>query len=356
MNFNNIFEFIENEEDFLNFVAIYKNREFEGNNLILFNSKLNLKPYNYLVFKTNKNNIKDFEIKIDKYVTKIEYKEFEGLNYINKKIIEFTKDDIINIENMILKYKNEIKKSMLHKNKKKLLLNFADWLYIIDNMNVDVAIDEDIFNFIKNENCLQLYMFFLYYTYRLENNIEWFRLSKSDICIVLNIKEYRLNDYINILINNRLIDRRKVQQGKGFYYEYRIIPYEEFMQIKSNNFICDSSNKDKNTKSKKEKMIIEKDKSMINIPSMYYIVYEITDLTNGMKYIGKHKTTNINDGYMGSGRLLKQNQEIKGIENFEKKILHLCKNDKHMAEMEAMEIEKVKAYENNMYYNLKKEK
>ena len=89
---------------------------------------------------------------------------------------------------------------------------------------------------------------------------------------------------------------------------------------------------------------------------MYYIVYEITDLTNGMKYIGKHKTTNINDGYMGSGRLLKQNQEIKGIENFTKKILHLCKNDKHMAEMEAMEIEKVKAYENNMYYNLKKEK
>ena len=81
---------------------------------------------------------------------------------------------------------------------------------------------------------------------------------------------------------------------------------------------------------------------------IYYIVYEITDKTNGMKYIGKHKTTNINDGYMGSGRLLKQNQEIKGIENFEKKILHLCKNDKHMAEMEAMEIEKVKAYENNM--------
>ena len=55
---------------------------------------------------------------------------------------------------------------------------------------------------------------------------------------------------------------------------------------------------------------------------------------------------------MGSGRLLKQNQEIKGIENFTKKILHLCKNEQHMNEMERLEIEKVKAYENNMYYNL----
>lgn len=89
---------------------------------------------------------------------------------------------------------------------------------------------------------------------------------------------------------------------------------------------------------------------------IYYTVYEITDLTNGMKYIGKHKTNNLDDMYMGSGRLLKQNQEIKGIENFTKKILHLCKDEQHMAEMEAMEIEKVKAYENNMYYNLKKEK
>ena len=48
-----------------------------------------------------------------------------GMAIVGYGIIEFTKDDIINIENMILKYKNEIKKSMLHKNKKKLLLNTA---------------------------------------------------------------------------------------------------------------------------------------------------------------------------------------------------------------------------------------
>lgn len=98
----------------------------------------------------------------------------------------------------------------------------------------------------------------------------------------------------------------------------------------------------------KEECIKEKSKS----PKMYYTVYEITDLTNGMKYIGKHMTDNLEDSYMGSGRLLKQNQEIKGIENFTKKILHLCKNEQHMNEMERLEIEKVKAYENNDYYNL----
>ena len=122
--------------------------------------------------------------------------------------------------------------------------------------------------------------------------------------------------------------------------------YELYNNI-NDNFIYDTSDKNNYVKKNKEK----KDKHY-----NYYTVYEITDKTNGMKYIGKHKTNNLDDMYMGSGRLLKQNQEIKGIENFTKKILHLCKDEQHMAEMEAMEIEKVKAYENNMYYNLKKEK
>lgn len=354
MNFNNVFDFIENEEDFLNFVALYKCYKVKDNTLFLHDSGdcLSFK-YNYPIFKTSKNNIKEFKKKIKPFINE-EFKIFRGMKCFDKVTMKI---DVDKIESMILEYKNEIDKKILENNNKKIFLNYGCFYNnFLNKKEVNIPINEYIYDFINHEECLKLYLFFIYYTQRLENNIQWFRISQNDISIVLSISESKVKEYINILINNNLIERIRVPYKKSWYYEYKIIPYEEFIQNKNDVFIYDSFNKDKNvSKNKKTEIKVEKNKSMINIPSMYYIVYEITDLTNGMKYIGKHKTTNINDGYMGSGRLLKQNQEIKGIENFEKKILHLCKNDKHMAEMEAMEIEKVKAYENNMYYNLKKE-
>jgi len=51
------------------------------------------------------------------------------------------------------------------------------------------------------------------------------------------------------------------------------------------------------------------------------LVYKITNNRNGKYYIGIHSTNDINDGYMGSGTLLKRIQLKEGIGNFTKMIL-----------------------------------
>jgi hypothetical protein len=68
---------------------------------------------------------------------------------------------------------------------------------------------------------------------------------------------------------------------------------------------------------------------------MYYYLYQITNLLNEKVYVGVHRTDNLDDGYMGSGTLLKRAQSRYGLENFKKEILEYFENEEDMFQREA---------------------
>jgi group I intron endonuclease len=84
---------------------------------------------------------------------------------------------------------------------------------------------------------------------------------------------------------------------------------------------------------------------------MYFTIYKITNKINGKIYIGKHQTKNLDDGYMGSGKLIVRAIEKHGIENFDKEILYIFDNEDDMnaKEKELVSAEFVKEDTN---YNL----
>jgi len=86
---------------------------------------------------------------------------------------------------------------------------------------------------------------------------------------------------------------------------------------------------------------------------MFGFVYEWTNLINGKKYIGSH-IGDLNDGYVGSGKLFLQAVKKYGIENFNRKILTSGEYETRqmLFEQEQYWIESCNAHADSTFYNI----
>lgn len=68
---------------------------------------------------------------------------------------------------------------------------------------------------------------------------------------------------------------------------------------------------------------------------MLYTIYRVTHRESGKYYIGKHQTTDLNDGYMGSGRRICAAVKKYGVEAFIREVLHVFETEEEMNAKEA---------------------
>ena len=71
----------------------------------------------------------------------------------------------------------------------------------------------------------------------------------------------------------------------------------------------------------------------------YYILYETTNLINGKNYRGIHKTSKLEDGYLGSGLVLEKSIKKYGKENFKREILEFCNSYEELLEKETLYVD-----------------
>lgn len=84
----------------------------------------------------------------------------------------------------------------------------------------------------------------------------------------------------------------------------------------------------------------------------YHYFYKITNLLNDKFYYGVHSTFNLNDGYLGSGIMIKKSINKYGKKNFKKEILEFFET-KELAFKKEIEIVTEELLKNNLCLNLR---
>ena len=84
----------------------------------------------------------------------------------------------------------------------------------------------------------------------------------------------------------------------------------------------------------------------------FHFVYKTVCKVNGKYYIGKHSTDNLNDGYLGSGILLKNALKKYGKDQFDREIICFCRDEQEVYAKEH-EIVTQEVVNDPMSYNLR---
>ena len=67
------------------------------------------------------------------------------------------------------------------------------------------------------------------------------------------------------------------------------------------------------------------------VKHIYHFIYKTINLINANYYIGMHSTSNLDDGYIGSGNRIRRSIRKYGKENFKFEILEFCKSREELA-------------------------
>lgn len=85
-----------------------------------------------------------------------------------------------------------------------------------------------------------------------------------------------------------------------------------------------------------------------------YVIYKTTCKINSKIYVGQHKTEILEDGYLGSGKLIRRAVEKYGKENFEREILEIVHTFQDARVREEHYIELYESTNPNIGYNITK--
>lgn len=81
----------------------------------------------------------------------------------------------------------------------------------------------------------------------------------------------------------------------------------------------------------------------------YHFTYQTKNTINGMTYVGRHSTNDLNDGYIGSGKLLKRAIKKHGKENFKLEYLDFFNDFDSLIKEEEFIVDKSFCLSNNNY-------